>query len=192
MTLLGTRERFGRGKALALLGGVLLTCAAVAIVPQIWSYQLTRQIDEQTATASRLEAQALKLSTSKQRLAALSDPTIARSMLLAGSTAGLNGADLQKRITGIAKRAGIRPQSLRVADPQPWQEGLRNISLEIGMRATLDQVQAFLYDVETERPLMFVDAMTIARPEAVAAGDGAGPLDVTLTVRGVALAGPVR
>lgn len=186
LATLGTGR--GRGVALALLGGVLLSFAALAVLPHLWSLELGRSMQVQTTRAKQLENQALRLGVSQARLAALSDPNIARSMLLGGQTAGLNGARLQRQVTEIAEAAGLNPQSLRIAEPEAWEHGLRNIRIEIGMRASLGQIHSFLYNIETRRPLMFVEALTLARPQGDEDGLVDSMLDVTMIVRGIALA----
>lgn len=186
-------RRFGRNSALLVLGTGLLMLAAIAIGPHIWNYDLTRRAVVQQNAATALELEAKRLSSGKQRLVALSDPKIAKSMLLPGATAGLNGAQLQKQVAEIARGIGIAPHSLRVSDAEKWKEGLRNLSLEIGMRGSLEKLQRFLFAVETRLPLMFVESMTAARPDASrGGGSDHGPLEISIVVRGVALSGDAK
>ena len=181
--------RLGRAKALAALGVVLLMLAAGAIGPHLWNHQLSIEIEQQTETAKRQEAIARRLATARKRLAALSDPKIAETMLLQGGTIGLYGASLQKQIAEIALNAGISPQSLRISDPEKWKEGLVKLSIEIGAQAPLQSIQAFLFDIETALPLFFVEQLRLSKPESKLQGNASAPLDMTLVVHGLALQG---
>lgn len=187
--LTSTPDRMGRNSAIAILGGVLVILALIAVAPHFWGLNISHQIADKTASAQQLEREAKQLGRAKQRLQLLSDPKIADLMLLKGSTAGLNGAQLQKQVAGIAARAGINPHSLRVSDPQNWKAGLRNITLEIGMLASVKQLQTFLFDVETSLPLLFIENLSATLPEAErSSGPGDATLDITIIVRGVAMA----
>lgn len=178
-----------RTPALALLAVFFVALVAVAVLPHLWSLDLAHRITSQTITAERYEADARNLKASQQRLAALSDPKIANSMLLGGNSAGLNGADLQKQVSELAATTGIALQSLRIADPEKWEHGLRNIRLDIGMRASLAQLQGFLFEIETRRPVLFVEALTVATATGMDSAPDDAPLDVSLIIRGLALDG---
>jgi len=183
-------QRIGKPKAIAALGVVIALLVACAVLPHAWSYQLTGEIDQQTEIAEGHEMVARRVATAKKRLAALSDPKIAESMLLQGGTIGLYGASLQKQIAEIALKAGISPQSLRVSDPEKWKEGLVRISIEIGARAPLQSIQAFLFDIETALPFFFVEQLAVTKPDTNQQGSASTPLDMTLVVRGLALQEP--
>lgn len=180
------QPRMARGTALAALFVVLAVLATAAILPHVWSLSLAEEIEQQTNAAVGHEAEARRLGVARQRLAALSNPAIARSMLLQGETSGLNGAQLQRRISDIALSTGINLQSLRISDPEDWKAGLRQISIEISLQAPLQQIQSFLYDIETDLPLLFIDQLTVQAPDSNGSTSALTPLDVSLSVRGLA------
>lgn len=182
--------RIGRGKALLALALFTVALAAIAVGPHLWSDQLSNEIAAQSDVAAQQKRVARKLAVSNQRLAALNDPKIAESMLLQGGTIGLYGAALQRQVSDIALKAGVAPQSLRVADPEEWKEGLVKISIEIGAQAPLQSIQALLYDIETALPLLFVEQLTLIKPDSNLRGNATAPLDVTLVIRGLALKEP--
>ena len=84
--------------------------------------------------------------------------------LLTGSNPALAAAGLQRRLQDIAAKHGVRIVSVRVQPPVP-DGPLQRISVQARLSADTAGLRDILYELEANRPYVFVDDLTItARP----------------------------
>jgi hypothetical protein len=99
------------------------------------------------------------------------------------SSPELLAAQLQRMIESAATRTGAAVTSSRTV-PTQLQQSLDRISLDIDVAAALPALQNLLHAIEAARPPIFVDRLTVQRPETgdTKPGGGEGDLAVTLHI----------
>jgi general secretion pathway protein M len=91
---------------------------------------------------------------------------------MSGLTETIAASDLQKRLLEMAADCGIAVHSIQAqvnADSTPQQ--LRRIGSELTFDGRMESLQQFLFEVETNVPFIFVDAMSV-QPSAAEARKG--------------------
>jgi general secretion pathway protein M len=103
--------------------------------------------------------------------------------LLAGSNPALAAAGLQRRLQEIAGKSDIRIVSVRVQPPVP-DGPLERISVQARLSADTAGLRDILYELEANRPYVFVDDLTItARPRRRNVSDDV--LDIRISLSGL-------
>ncbi|MDE3176964.1 MAG: type II secretion system protein M [Pseudomonadota bacterium] len=136
---------------------------------------------EAKAHVAELNQQVEQIQARERRLAPLAARDPAASPFFEAGTVTLAGAALQQRVEAVVASAKGRLVSSKV-EVAPHGDA-RRISLTAELTIAEADMQALLYDLETGRPYLFVDAIEARAPEA-ASGPGAGAMRVSLTVSG--------
>lgn len=131
------------------------------------------------AHIAELNEQMEKIQAREQRVAPLAARDKAVSPFFEAGTITLAGAALQQRLEAAAASAKGRLVSSKVEMAPRGDE--RRIALTAELTIAEPDVQALLYDLETGRPYLFVDALEVRAPEAASGG---GAMRVSLTVSG--------
>jgi Type II secretion system (T2SS), protein M subtype b len=95
-------------------------------------------------------------------------------------------AALQEALRALAQRSGIRVQSLRTI-PTFERDGVHLVGAHVNLTSSLDSIQKLILDIETSRPLVFVDGLEIS---SAVSRDRSAKSDVEMNVV-VRLAAPV-
>jgi len=178
----GTR---GRILALAILLIPVLLIANYVIRPLIHSY---------VAAGDRLDGsrdeiihyQRLLNSTPELQAAVvrLERTQPLKPLLLAGTNRALAAAGLQKKLQDAADKHGVTILSLRVQNPVAAGP-LERISVEARLRAGARELRDLLYFIETTKPYLFVDKLTINVRHAGRRTRVPGGLETSLTLHGL-------
>lgn len=172
-----------RAGALSLLIAVVMTIYSICIDPFVSAYT------GNLATATQLQAAleryrqaAARLPAMTQTLQNLRADQAAQQGYLNGTNEAVAAATLQDRLKGLVTREGGQLQSTQ-AMPQTQVPGNpQRVGIRAHMIARLDELQAVLYRLESEMPVLFVENLSIRVVTATAADEGL--LDVNLDVIG--------
>ncbi|TCT06505.1 type II secretion system (T2SS) protein M subtype b [Tepidamorphus gemmatus] len=158
--------------AVALAGALVV--AAISWLAWGW---LARQ-----AVAERIAVQTGQIAHLDRRLASLeADGTpqagegAPAAVYFPGATAPIAAAAVQRTVDGIIDAAGgrlIESQLLPIAEADP--DGHR-IDLRTSFEATIESLQAILFEIETRRPIMLVRSLSVR--SFVAAGRNDADVD---------------
>lgn len=172
-----------RAAALSLLIAIVMAVYTICIDPLVSAYtgnaaaaaQLQSALEKYRQIATRLPAMT-------QTLENLRAGQAAQQGYLAGANEAVAAATLQDRLKGLIAHEGGQLQSTQ-AMPQTQIPGKPQ---RVGVRAhiivRLGELQAVLYRLESEMPVLFVENLSIRAVTATAADEGL--LDVNLDVIG--------
>jgi general secretion pathway protein M len=105
--------------------------------------------------------------------------------LLAGTNRALAAAGLQKKLQDAATKHGVTILSLRVQNPASGGP-LERISVQARLRAGIPELRDLLYWIETARPYLFIEDITVnARHARRRRTRTPGGLEVSLTLYGL-------
>ena len=158
-------SRHSRTFAIALLLLIVVVLSLLVCAPPLVLYRAQAQsIDDsmrELATYRRLVASKAQL---EQQLAGLSRRSAASKYYVQGATHALASANIQKFVKNVVTRNGAEVISTQITASQNDPDGNR-VSLRVHMRADIDAAMAVLHKVESGRPMLFVDDLSIsARP----------------------------
>jgi general secretion pathway protein M len=178
-----------RAAALALLGLVLALAYGLAVQPYL---DRLRSHDEAIAELGHRLGQYARIASARTQLENQIEAMQAQlpldEELLAGDTAPLAGAELLDLVKGILLEHRGNVSSARPAEPVA-EGDLQRIGVEFTFESDIAALKAMLYEIESGRPVLFVDGLRI-RAETTAAPDGRPgewapvPLTVELEVHG--------
>ena len=159
----------------------------LAALPLWQHWQQTRdavaEYESRIARLLGIVAQSKRLSERRDASPAESDP---RRFLIAGTTATLAAAALQKRVGSTVRQSGGRLASTRVLRAEE-EHGFVRIAIAVRLEVDTPGLQQALYALESRLPLLVVDELVvIARGGRGSGGTGRGPanLDVQLRISG--------
>ena len=165
--------------------GVLLACLLLllllAILPYVWQASLHQQLAAQTAELDLVKARVLARESARGPV--LSEQDQLQDMFLPGTTAGTTLAAFQTLVSEAAAASGINVLRMQPL-PTDEAEGLSPYRLAVDAAGGLDQLQAFLLDVEVMLPVVIVSGFEIV-PRA-AGGSEPQPYpseDLAITLR---------
>ncbi len=162
--------------ALSALGIV-----AVVVVALGAALSSALSLRDARAEVAALDEQALALETRERRLAPPNGRDKAVSAFFEARTITLAGAALQQRLEAAVAAAHGRLVSSRVEVAPRGDE--RAISLAAELTIAEPDMQALLFDIETGRPYLFVEAVEVRAPEASGEAQ-ARAMRLSLTVSG--------
>lgn len=167
----------------AILLAALIALGAMTVGPWVHAGWLGQRIVENERTLSALEDQIATAVSAGALANGRSDPRHSyASLLLGGHTAGIAGANLQKMMNDLVLLHGGAAQSFQILPPKE-QGGLMRISVRLSISVGTDALREILHKLETGRPLIFVDALTMRVPQKELQTSDRhylGPLDVTM------------
>jgi general secretion pathway protein M len=167
--------------SVAVLAALLLVCiAAVGMSLQARS-NAVQELDDGRDRLTRLEARAKARSDARARSGAAAPETA----FLDAPTQGLAVARLQAHIQQLADvhHCLLVSSGLELTRREDGADAIR---LQATMEASLQSLQAFLYQLESGTPYVFVDALTVQLTGAAAQRTAEDPLlRVTFGLRAV-------
>jgi general secretion pathway protein M len=166
----------------ALRGGLsALGIAAFVAISLAGAVSTALSLREAKEHVAELHEQSEQLQARERRLAPLDKHDKAASPFFEAGTITLAGAALQQRLEAAISSARGRLVSSKVEVAPSGDE--RRISLAAELTIGEPDIQALLFDLETGRPYLFVDAFEARAPEA-SSEPGGGAMRVSLTVSG--------
>ena len=175
----------GRLLALSLLLIPLILVAKFVLWPWLQSYASTE--DDLDSTREEIVHYQRLLSEQPALQAAVARLERTRPLspyLLAGTNRALAAAGLQKQLQDAATKHGVTILSLRVQNPASVGP-LERISVEARLRAGIPELRDLLYWIETARPYLFVEDISINARRAGRRTTTPGGLEVSLTLYGL-------
>lgn len=153
-----TQERW---LAVGLLLGIIIILSATVFIPWYNSLNETlEKIDDQVYQIQRYQ----RVIASREEV--LSEVEQGRKKISAlgyfytQETYSLAAAELQKRIKGIAERAGGDISSTQVL-PHKEQDELVRIAVKVRLIGDMDMLRVLLFEIQAEKPLMGIENITI-------------------------------
>lgn len=153
-----TQERW---LAVGLLLGIIIILSATVFIPWYNSLNETlEKIDDQVYQIQRYQ----RVIASREEV--LSEVEQGRKKINAlgyfytQETYSLAAAELQKRIKGIAERAGGDISSTQVL-PHKEQDELVRIAVKVRLIGDMDMLRVLLFEIQGEKPLMGIENITI-------------------------------
>jgi general secretion pathway protein M len=175
----------GRLLALSLLLIPLILVAKFVLWPAFQSYASTE--DDLVSTREEVVHYQRLLAEQPALQAAVARLERTRPLapyLLAGSNRALAAAGLQKQLQDAATKHGVTILSLRVKNPASVGP-LERISVEARLRTGIPELRDLLYWIETARPYLFIEDLTINVRHARRRATPVGDLEVSLTLHGL-------
>ncbi len=110
----------------------------------------------------------------------------ASGLLIEGETEAIRAAALQAMVAEAAAARSVRVRSTRVLAPKE-RDGLALMGVRLQASATPAELQALLYDLESRRPVLFVDSVAISGTSGINAQlpDEPARLEVQFDLYGV-------
>lgn len=168
--------------ALVLLGVLAYGAVTFVIKPIAAQHaDLEDGIATQRVLLGRLEAAAVKAKTAHD-LTRRRDPANTGPVFLEGESDAIRISSLQSKLSEVAQSIGARLSSTQAVQARETS-GVRLVGVQTQFTATLEQLQRFMFDLETAQPMLFVDTLHVSRgPDRD--GQEVSDLDVRLVVLG--------
>jgi general secretion pathway protein M len=148
--------------ALAILALVIVLPYQLAIRPVIDRFAaVDGDIAEQQGLLERYGKLAAQLDTLRSRLESIKRYGGHADDYLSGSSEAIVGADLQNRLNKLVTDAGGKLTSSQVL-PSTEEGGFHELTVRVRLTTEIDGLRRILYQLETERPLLFVDNIDIS------------------------------
>ena len=153
------RER--RIVALGILLGLLLILVFALLLPYAarYSHYLTA-IDEQHFRLERLLAMAAQVPALEAEIATLREQVRSQGHLLDQATPSLAAADIQARVAQLVSTHGGNIRSIQVGRPLE-EQGFTRVLVSVRMTSTSEELANLFTDIESSRPLFFLDNIQI-------------------------------
>jgi general secretion pathway protein M len=172
-----------RALAMGLVVAALGLAAVVALLPIMHAATVGQELvagREQLALEERLR----KAPGAKAK-------SIRREVLVPGATDGVAGAELQRRVSELARASALTPRSTQIAAPKR-EADLTAVSVDTSLQGTIEGVRSLLHTIETGDPLLFVEGLSIRTIVAPQAQQRPVSLEIKLKVRGYAVTNKVN
>ncbi len=143
--------------SLAVLGATYL----FIVSPVLAAYRNAEEsLVETRDLVERYEGLALGKATHQGRLEELRVRQTGTGIYLSGATDALAAAELQKRIRDLVSHHGGQLRSIQNL-PARTDGGFRGIAVRVQFSANLSSFHLLLYELESEKPLVFVDNLDV-------------------------------
>ncbi len=174
---LSTTGKYG----LTFIALYILATITIAVTPFVLARMWKADAVEQRTVLSLLQKRAGQAARSSA-VGSVQKSDI-MGVLVPGDTTGIAAAEMQHRISGWADKSGLTINRMQSANVT--QSG-RAVSLELELEAKgkIEELQDFLYEVESGKPLVMVKDASISVADSGAA-DGSNPsqqISVRLTL----------
>ncbi|MEQ1577634.1 MAG: type II secretion system protein GspM [Hyphomicrobium sp.] len=177
------RALAGKLSALVILFGAVYGVVRIAIEPLAVQHA---GLEESIAVQRNLLGRLQSAAASEKEAAGSPDSklALARSgpVFLAGESDAIRISGLQSKLSESAQSVGARLASTQAVAPRE-DGGVRLVGVQTQFAATLEQLQRFIYDLETSRPPLFVDTLNVSRGPS-REGEELSDLDIRLIVLG--------
>lgn len=164
----------------------LLVIVAVVIGALVIDVSAAMTWREEASALADLKAHTRLLEERAATVAAKADPGAApmdARLLIAGETSGLVSAELQRIISDIAQRSGAAVRSLDVPENEPVGsvvdasgKKLVRVRLNASIEVMEPALPDLLYAIETNLPMIVIDAVTLRPNRRVEANAGDEPI----------------
>ena len=153
------RER--RVVALGLLLALVMIVIFALLIPYVARYNhYLNAIEDQQFRLERLHAAAAQLPELEAEIRGLRAEDMARGYLLEQGTPSLAAAQVQELVGRMVNTHGGEVRSMQVGRPLD-EQGFTRVSVTVRMATNGDELADLLADLESRRPLMFVDNVQI-------------------------------
>lgn len=183
------RLRFWRCIA-ALGGGLALVAVVAAALVLPWMERdrvYTEEIERLTDQLERYRRLAATLPGLEGSLARIENDPALGSYYLPGQTDTLAAAELQNQLKQMVESSGGTLVSSQLL-PSTDQEDVHSVSVSLRLNCSTDQLFDILYKVESARPLLFVDTLSVReqrrRRRRGQEEESAGDLSIRIDVYG--------
>jgi hypothetical protein len=179
---------------LARKGGWIVLASALlllllATMPYVWHASLRQQAAVQDAELELVKARVAARQSARGPV--LTEQDQVQGMFLSGSTAGTTLAEFQTLVSEVAAVSGISVLRMQPL-PTDETEGLSRYLLTVDATGSLEQLRAFLLEVEVMLPVLIVSGFEIVPRSAGGAEAQPYPsedLAITLTLEAYAWRG---
>lgn len=176
-----------RVAALMLAAGVAAAVVTWVVMPLLSHMdRLDERIGIAAETGQRLAGRLADPAEREARIAALTRRIEESELYIRAETEALATAAIQQRLTRLAELNGAHLLTVEDLPARPGDGGLR-IALRADIAATTDRLAALLYDLEADRPYLFVEALDIRSRSSGSRNEQPQPLSVRLEVAGYML-----
>ncbi|HEY3912306.1 MAG TPA: type II secretion system protein GspM [Stellaceae bacterium] len=173
-----------RALALAILLSLMVLVWTAAIQPLIGlSTQRRADIAALSARLAHLDAVIARRPELRRRQRAREKQLAAAGGLWRGASASAIGAAVQDQLGKTVAVGGGRVDSSSEAH-ETVEHGFRKITVHFSIEGSLDTITKTLAAIETARPALFADRLTIAAPDGTAAATGPAVLHFDIDVSG--------
>ncbi len=168
-----TSKPVRRLAALAILALLILAAWQIIVGPVVTRLaDVHERIETERTLLGRLLAAEKELAGAARPSQTVA--TTAPAVHLQGASEAIALAGLQANVTAVAAGHGVRPQTTRMLMSIEREE-MRFAGVHIEIAATIDVVQRILHTMETARPVLFVEQLTLEPVTALAMASGAEP-----------------
>jgi general secretion pathway protein M len=175
-------KTMSRIAALGLLAAIFAMALLWIVLPIMHRFQdLAQAIEDQQQQLAQYTAMASQ-QTSVRPLEQRRQSELALGEFLAGENDLVVQANLQTTVTGIAQANEVRIRSARRL-PERERAPFKLSGLGINLTTDIENLQRFLYAIETTRPYLFIEAANFAPLGGANPAPGARPmLEVRLDI----------
>ncbi|MCP3868266.1 MAG: hypothetical protein GY703_09275 [Gammaproteobacteria bacterium] len=147
--------------AILILLAVVTMVLAISVLPVVMASASYREsIDDLTFRMQRYERTAAMEVPLKTRLTQLESQQIAKEDLLSGESTAITGANLQELFKQRVQQSGGRLESTQILSES--NDGyLQRIAIKARFTGNIEALQKTLYNIEFQKPLLFVDNLEI-------------------------------
>ena len=145
-----------RGGWIVLASALLLLL--LAIMPYVWHASLRQQAAVQDAELELIKVRVAARQSARGPV--LTEQDQVQGMFLSGSTAGTTLAEFQTLVSEVAAASGISVLRMQPL-PTDETEGLSRYLLAVDATGSLEQLRAFLLEVEVMLPVLIVSGFEI-------------------------------
>lgn len=154
-------SRHSRTYAIALLLLAVLVAGLAILGPPFALYRAqATAIEDGRSELARYQRLVASKAELEQRLAGLSRRSAASKYYVQGATPALASANIQKYLNNIVTRNGAEVISTQIVTAQGDATD-NQVSLRVHMRADIDSAMVILHSIESGRPMLFVDELSI-------------------------------
>ena len=147
--------------ALLILAGIIATLFSVTVLPVLLaSSNYQESIEELSFRLQKYQNIASMEAPLRNRLSRLESQQVAEEDLLSGESTAITGANLQELFKQRVRQSGGRLQSTQIL-PESYQGALERIAIKANFTGSIQALQKILYNIEYQRPLLFVDNIEI-------------------------------
>jgi general secretion pathway protein M len=168
--------------ALAILVAVVALPYWLAVRPVLDRFAaVDATIAEQNEMLVRYGGVSERLDALESRLTALKRDGGRADDYLAGDSEAIVAAELQNRLKTLIANSGGKLASTQVL-PSTEEAGFRQVTVRVRLNAGIEGLRRILYQLETDRPLLFIDNLDISsRQDRPRAGETETDPDLTVT-----------
>ncbi len=153
--------RLGQTLAIGMALAALLAVRFAIVAPAVDWYQLRQnQLSQQRQEIAHINAQLPLIPMYRHEIILLKTESNNRQVLLRGDTDIIAGANLLSEIMSLTNQADVNVVSTALLPAQPLGS-LRCIAIEVNLTATWPELMNFLGLIDTGRPRMLLNNLTI-------------------------------